>query len=161
MLIFLLRKLKNADKSEDFQAPNCQSKCTMHLNQSFIDSIDLSFARPRHQRKWSNLDAKVQNNATELLDLNVSSWKDWTISKYSRTTFDDLNLDQHEFLTPVLDCSPKLWGNDECGQNSWLRLYPIVSKDRSLYKSDLGWFKVWKLLFLFQWIRYLHSFDHH
>ena len=90
----------------------------MHLNQSFIDSIDLSFARPRHQRKWSNLDAKVQNNATELLDLNVSSWKDWTISKYSRTTFDDLNLDQHEFLTSVLDCSPKLWGNDECGQNS-------------------------------------------
>ena len=97
-----------------FSSPHL-NECTMYYNQSLIDAIDLSLAKPRHQRKWKNLDADIQNNANVILGLNATSWEDWTTSKYAQKSFDELTLEQQVFITSVLDCTSKLWNADSCG----------------------------------------------
>lgn len=91
------------------------TECTMYYNQSLINAIDLSLAKPRHQRRWKNLDTEIQNNANEILGLNAISWEDWTTSKYAQKSFYELTLEQQVFITSVLDCTSKLWNADSCG----------------------------------------------
>jgi len=111
---FPVAKVKELGQIARLPSPRLK-ECTMYYTQSLIDTIDLTLAKPRNQRQWKNLDTEIQNSANELLGLNAESWGDWTTSKYAQKSFDELTLDQQEFIALVLDCSSKLWNIDYCG----------------------------------------------
>lgn len=111
---FPVAKVKERSQIGKLSNPKLKT-CTMHYQESFLHTIDFSLAKPRHRRKWEQLDEDAKSKVASLLDITADSWKVWTRSKYSQLSFDELSEEQQIFLTTVLDCSPKLWNKDECG----------------------------------------------